>query len=585
MAISITNYVDVTSGVGGQAVFATRDLVGRIFTANSLLPPLTMIQCSSAAEVGEYFGTSSEEYFRAVFYFSWTSKNQTQPQFLQFARWVKTAAVPLIYPFKNNGTVLADWTGISNGSLVLTMGGFTYSLSSLNFTGAASLAAVATVLQTAIQAKTGGGAMWTSATVTYSSSYAGFLLVGGATGVVTNPVVVGSYSSGTDITPEGLLGWFPEQTVTDSGALIAGAIWAPGSAAETIAETLAASAGASDNFGSFEFLYNLNLTETNVEDAATWNASQNSKFMYVQDVIAANVSSWYTALSEIAGLGLTLSGLTSSQVGILTSSSVTISGLQDTSGLVVGQPVSGSNITSGAVIATIPSSTSITISIAATGSATQTVTFSLIQYPEQIPMMIFAATDYSATNAVQNFMFQQFSGITASVSDDSTAAAYDALNINYYGVTQSAGQNVSFYQRGFLMGGATAITDMGAYANEVWLKAEATTALINLQLALSYLPANAQGRITILNTLQDVVNSALNNGTISVGKTLTQLQKNYITGETGNSNAWQQVQTSGYWLDVVIALNSGTGEYIATYTLIYSKNDVVRKVIGRHTLI
>jgi hypothetical protein len=159
------------------------------------------------------------------------------------------------------------------------------------------------------------------------------------------------------------------------------------------------------------------------------------------------------------------------------------------------------------------------------------------------------------------------------------------LSINYYGVTQSAGQLVSFYQRGDLFGLATDILDMGAYANEVWLKAEATTDLINLQLALAQLPANAQGRIIILNTLQGVVNKALNNGVISVGKTLNQTQINYITAETGNSNAWYQVQNSGYWMNVVIALDAGSGDYIATYTLIYSKNDVVKKIVGRHTLI
>lgn len=75
------------------------------------------------------------------------------------------------------------------------------------------------------------------------------------------------------------------------------------------------------------------------------------------------------------------------------------------------------------------------------------------EYPEQIPMMIEAATDYLAVNSVQNYMFQtNFTGITPSVSTDALADVYDAASVNYYGSTQTAGQIISFYQRGILCG-------------------------------------------------------------------------------------------------------------------------------------
>ncbi len=68
-----------------------------------------------------------------------------------------------------------------------------------------------------------------------------------------------------------------------------------------------------------------------------------------------------------------------------------------------------------------------------------------------------------------------------------------------------------------------------------------------------------------------------------MGKTLTTLQQAFITQETNDPLAWYQVQNNGYWLDVVIVLVGN--EYQATYTLIYSKDDVIRKVNGIHTLI
>jgi hypothetical protein len=583
MAISITRYVDVTSNVGGTTVASTREFVGRIMTGNVLLPPQTMVSFTSSSEVGDYFGYSSEEYYRALFYFSWTSKYQVQASSLQFARWVNVGTAPYIFPLKSNGTVLANWVTIISGSFVLTMGGSTFTLSELDFSECENLASVATVIQTAIQAQTLGGDVWTDALVTYSSTYQGFILTGGAVDAVTNPVAVTVGGDGTDITPEGLLGWIPEQEII-SGALISGAIWAPGSEQETIVEALQASYDASNNFGSFLFLNNLSVSISQAELAAEWNAALNVTLMYCQKVTTSQVVSWYEALNSYSGTALTLSGLTSSQIGKITNGSSSVINLASTTGLLPGQTVSGTGIPSGTVISSIVSATQINLSQAATLTASESITFTLVQFPEQIPMMIFAATDYfSTTLSVNNYEFNQFSGVSASVSDDSTANAYDALSINYYGVTQQAGQKISFYQQGYLQGGLTDIVDMCAYTNEVWLRDYAQTQLFNLLLSSGQVPANTSGQALISVTLQAVINQALVNGVISVGKTLNQIQINAITQKTGDSKAWQTVQNSGYWLDV--AITSLDSKYIAVYTLVYSKDDVIRFIKGQHELI
>ncbi|MBO5392772.1 MAG: hypothetical protein J6A65_13375, partial [Pseudomonas sp.] len=88
--------------------------------------------------------------------------------------------------------------------------------------------------------------------------------------------------------------------------------------------------------------------------------------------------------------------------------------------------------------------------------------------------------------------------------------------------------------------------------------------------------------------LADLIAQAKFNGTISVGKTLTTLQKVAITQLTGDSDAWQAVQTNGVWYDVVIVpvvQTSGVTEYVAKYTIAYSKNDVVRTIEGSHNLV
>jgi hypothetical protein len=594
MAISITRYVDITSGLGGASLVQTRSLVGRFFTSNPLLPPQTFISFNSANEVLSYFGSQSEEYLRAQFYFSWISKNLTQPQSIQFAKFVQSAIPPTIIPSQNNNSVLANWTAITSGSFILTMGGFTFTISGLNFSAAVSLANVASIIETAIQAETGGGSMWTAAIVTYDASYSGlnyggFFLTGGANGVVTNPLVVQAGGGGTDITGAGLLGWLPQISIVN-GAIIAGAIGSTGSAIETITQTLTNSANASNNFGSFAFLTNLNLTLQNVYDAAIWNQTQNVVYMFSQAVTPANATSW-TALTEpgvgaIGGIGLTLSPVISTTLlGTITSSSNLITNLSSNSGLSVGMPVTGTSIPIGAVVSSLVGTTSVTISANASASTTENITFTTLQFPEMFPMMIEAATDYTQLNAVQNYEYQQVAGLNASVNTDSNADFYDALNINYYGVTQQAGQQIAFYQQGLLQGEtiSTNIIDMNAYVNEVWLKDAAAVSLLNAQLTLTEIPANNSGNNLIITLLQTVINQALNNGTISVGKQLTTNQKSFITSETGDLLAWYQVQNSGYWVGVVITVSSNI--YTATYTLIYSKNDVVRKIIGRHTLI
>lgn len=205
------------------------------------------------------------------------------------------------------------------------------------------------------------------------------------------------------------------------------------------------------------------------------------------------------------------------------------------------------------------------------------------EYPEQFPMMIIAATDYSQTNAVQNFMYQQ-SNLTASVSSDADANTYDGLFTNYYGLTQDNGTQIAFFQRGEMNGPATSPSTISVFANEMWMKAAITTQQFNLLLAVNEIAANAQGQTLVSGAIQTVVNQAVVNGTISVGKTLTPTQRFYITSITGDPQAWHQVQDVGYWLNVEI-VPVGPSEFKAVYTLVYSKNDVVNKVEGTDLMI
>lgn len=515
MAIAFNKYINITSEVGAGETVTTRDLIGRLFTVNTLAPTGTVLQFNSAQEVASYFGTSSEEYLRALFYFSWISKNATRPQLISYSFWASAATAPLIFGQPLTAT-LGQLQAITTGSFNLTLGGISHDLTGLNFSTDMSFAAIAATIQVAVRAAD-GSSQWTAADVTYNSGSNAFNLVGGATGAAT--VATAMAASGVDI--RALIGWLSNSALIYPSA----PILSNGVAIETITATLTNSANISNNFGSFLFTTSAGLDQAQIVEAATWNYGQSFTFMYTIPCSAGNAGAYSTALKSIGFAALTLAPLST-------------------------------------------------------------------EYPEQIPMQIFAATDYNSVNAVQNYMFQM-ANVTASVTDTTNSDSYDSIGVNYYGQTQTAGQLIAFYQRGVLTGEAinTNPTDMNVYANEIWLRDAAGAALMTLVLALPEISANNQGIVQVLGALQSVINQAVSNGTISVGTILTQSQKTYITEITGNDKAWQQIQNIGYWTNAQVTQSTETIDSISTityaisYILVYKKDDIIRMIDGSHFLI
>jgi len=507
MTISVTRYVDIRSTVGAGTTVSRRQLVGRMFDSNELIPSDSFLTFNSASEVRTYFGVDSEEYARALFYFSWVSKNRTTIDSLQFASYTPIAVEPRIFGNIQTQTPAA-YNLITAGSFSITIGGVTNDFTAIDLSASAGLAGVATDLQTVIQAAASGGVMWTAATVTYDAVRGSFDFVGGdiaAEEITTALGTSGQTELGT------LLGWITGETLVLSA----------GSLGQTALEAVQSSTDLSDNFGSFLFVDD--LTDDDMVSVAEWNdlPEQNVKFMYmVRAADETDATTLFTALSPYSGTGITLAPLAD-------------------------------------------------------------------EYPEQVPMMILAATNYNNVNSSQNYMFQQFA-LTSSVSTDADADIYDAMRINYYGVTQTAGQFIAFYQRGKLMGIATDPLAMNVYANEIWFKDAMTSTILQLLLTVNRLPANKTGQSQLLTALQTVIQEALNNGVISAGKTLSDAQIAYITSVAGDVNAWYQVQNAGYWVTAIVETfepTPGDIEYRAVYTLIYGKDDVINKIEGEQILI
>lgn len=505
--ISQSRYINITSGVGANGAVAQRQLILRLITQNTLLPPGIVMEAANADAVGAYFGVNSEEYKRAVKYFSFVGKAITAPALISFARWVNAPIAPLVIG-DTTAKSLATLKTLSAGTMTINVDGTVVPVTGVSLTGAASLTAVAATLQTAIRAT--ANAQLTTATVTFNTNTNQFVLTGSTVG--SGAITITPTGLATDISP--LIGWGTSGTV-----------YASGQAADTADAAVAKSAAISNNFGSFAFCTPASpLSNTDIQAVSAWNATQNNLYIYSVAVTLANLAALFALVKGNAGTAL----------NILSS--------------------------------TLPN-----------------------DYIEQLPCEVLASTNYNKAGASQSYMWQISASRNTTVFDDPTADLADANRANYIGVTQSAGQPLAFYQRGVLCGGATAATDIGVYANESWLKSDVTSRLFGLFLGASEIPANIDGRGKLIGSIQQSIDLAKTNGTISSGKTLTDAQKQYITTISGDENAWRQIAGIGYWLNVDFESftnpQSGLVEWRGVYTLIYSKNDAIRVVNGSDVLI
>lgn len=531
MSIRFSKYIDITSAVGGAAQVPSRLWVGRIFTTNPLVGPNSVLQftASDASDVLAFFG-AGEEYNRAVKYMSYVSPLGTRPAAIQFARYVEALQPATIFG-EASVAVLATLKAITAGVLSFKFGATQVNLTGISFSAATALTDVATELQTAIRAASGApNGELTTATVTWNSTSQAFDFSASATGVVTEKFQVVTPTGAVTATDvAAALGWYASQ-----GALVNDAM-----VAETAVASFSRVNNLNNNCGEIVYTDTAALQLADYVAIATANQALNVTYIVRVPVTPSDWSAYQAALVGIAGSGLELEDIT-----------VTTGGRE---------------------------------------------------YIEMLPMSIHASINFNAQNGTLGFMYKQNGVYSASITDNAgtlQSDTLDAARVNYYGQTQQAGQNISFYQRGVLCGGSTAPVDSTVYANEQWFKDMCASNLMNLQLSQGQIPANKRGQTLIVGTLEGNtatantsatgIQLAIFNGTISVNGTFTLAQQAYITSQTGDATAWQQVQNNGYWLNVTISsavVASGATEYTANYTIIYRKDDVIKTIVGSHQLI
>lgn len=203
---------------------------------------------------------------------------------------------------------------------------------------------------------------------------------------------------------------------------------------------------------------------------------------------------------------------------------------------------------------------------------------------------IVSAIDWDTEDGSVNAMFRQISGETADVisetkvtGDNASQGAddLDEANVDYYGLVQTNGTERAFFQRGFNSDGEAILV----YVGEVWLKSEISSALMAMFLSANKIPANADGNDRVFAEINAVCLSAVDNGVIEAGKTLSTTDRINVTSWAGDSEAADIIEDTGYWLKCWIVANDDGKGYVAKYLLIYSKGDAIIKVEGTDTFV
>lgn len=155
------------------------------------------------ADVAADFGATAEEYKAALLWF----QQAPQPTQLRIGRWfnaaskggLRCATIPA------SSQLLSAWTGITNGGFTYTKdGGPATNVTGINFSSAANLNAVATLIQNAL----------TGVAVVWNANYQRFEFTSNTTGATSSISFLSAPSAGTDISAQ--LGG----RSTDSGAYL-----------------------------------------------------------------------------------------------------------------------------------------------------------------------------------------------------------------------------------------------------------------------------------------------------------------------------------------------------------------------------
>jgi len=190
----------VSSVINAQVNLAPQPAAVPNFNTALVLGPSTVIDVvsrfrnyySTAGILADGFSASSVEYLAAVDWFA----QSPQPTSLLVGRWAYTASAGQLIcaPVTPANQLVSAWTGITAGSLKVTVNVTVCTVTGLNFSAQTTMAGVASVIQTGLNSALSG------TTCVWDPVYLRFVITSPTTGTSSLVSFLTAAGSGTDIT-------------------------------------------------------------------------------------------------------------------------------------------------------------------------------------------------------------------------------------------------------------------------------------------------------------------------------------------------------------------------------------------------
>ena len=589
------------------------------------------------AGVGAFFGLTSNEYARAQTYFLGPDNSTKKPSALLFAQYNSAAVPAYLQSAPITGLTLAQIQAL-NQSLTVSFDGVSRT-ATVNLAGATSFTAAAALIQAALNGTQVSDSTFTGAiapgTASVTGSIAGNLLT--VTGVTSGTLVSGAIltgagvTAGTQITSQesgttggaGTYGINIGQTVASTalaatyGTMTVSAV-ATGtlSVGQTVmgtgvtAGTLVTGYGTGTGLtGTYFVSPSQTVASSSLQTIATpitvaFDTTSGSLFIYSGDPGAVSLAGYASGalatslyMTQAAG-AVTSQGADAAIPGVFMAKLVSITqnwayfmtlfdpdnGSGNGQKMAFAQWTNTTNKRFGYICRDTDPTPALSISaptsmgallaqsnLSGTHLVWEPVPYSIAAFA----LSIAACTDFSAINGRLNWKFRTQTGLTASVTDATTAANLVANGYNFMGAYATANQQFVYYAPGSISG---PFLWADSYTNEIWLNNALQLSILNLMLVIKSIPYNSSGYALIQAACLDPINQGIVFGAIRVGVTLSMAQKaeiNYAAGKIVDPIITQQ----GYYLQVLdppVTTRVGRGSPVCN--LFYADGESVNKI-------
>lgn len=160
-----------------------------------------------------------------------------------------------------------------------------------------------------------------------------------------------------------------------------------------------------------------------------------------------------------------------------------------------------------------------------------------------------ASVDFTQTNGRSTLAFKSQSGLTATVTSQTTAANLQANGYNFYGAYATANQGFVFLYPGSISGKFQWID---SYVNQIWMNNALQLALVTLLTQAKSVPYNQAGYTLIRAACMDPINAAVNFGAIRAGVPLSAQQAALVNNAAGTAIDGI-LATQGWYLQILPA--------------------------------